>query len=58
MEQIFEGKIKVDFDKTEVLFPDGEKQIFIKTKIQFGKFKLWCYILKIQNTSYRGDFQL
>lgn len=28
----FEGKIKIDFEEIEVLFPDGEKQILLKPK--------------------------
>ena len=48
----FEGKIKVDFDKTEVLFPDGEKQILLKPKYSLENLN-YSVISKDTNISYR-----
>ncbi len=48
----FEGKIKVDFDETEVLFPDGEKQILLKPKYSLENLN-YSVISKDTNISYR-----
>ena len=48
----FEGRVKVDFDEIEVLFPDGEKQILLKPKYSLENLN-YGVISKDTNISYR-----
>lgn len=48
----FEGKIKIDFDKIEVNFPDGEKQVLLKPKYNLENLN-YGNLHKDANISYR-----
>ncbi len=48
----FEGKIKVDFEEVEVLFPDGEKQVLLKPKYSLENLN-YGPLSKDTNISYR-----
>ncbi|MFW3405605.1 di-heme oxidoredictase family protein [Aliarcobacter butzleri] len=48
----FEGKIKIDFEKKEVVFPDGEKQVLLKPKYSLTDLN-YGDLHKDVNISYR-----
>jgi len=48
----FEGKVKIDFDEFEVIFPDGEKQILVKPKYSLENLN-YGSLHKDTNISYR-----
>lgn len=48
----FEGKIKIDFEEKEVVFPDGEKQVLLKPKYSLTDLN-YGDLHKDVNISYR-----
>lgn len=48
----FEGKIKVDFEELEIIFPDGEKQLLLKPKYSLENLN-YGVMSQDTNISYR-----
>lgn len=48
----FEGKVKIDFEEIEVIFPDGEKQVLLKPKYSLENLN-YGQLSKDTKVSYR-----